>query len=106
MSSVYLLVLLVLIGCMILLDRRWRLAFWRDARRAAISIAVVTAVLLVVDVIGIALGVFHRSTTWAMTGILLGPELPLEELFFLAFLAYLTLNLLAAGQLLRRRSER
>lgn len=90
---------------MVLLDRRFKLAFWRDARRAAISVAVVTAVLLMVDIIGIALGVFARSTTWAMTGILVGPELPLEEIFFLAFLGYLSLNLLTAVQLMRTRAS-
>ena len=31
-----------------------------------------------------------------MTGILLAPELPLEELFFLTLLTYMTMNLLGA----------
>ena len=106
MTPVYLLALLAAIGCMVLVDRRWRLAFWRDARRAAISLLVGVALLLVVDVIGIALGVFHRGSTWAMTGLLLGPELPVEELAFLVFLAYLALNLLGLAERLTRRSPR
>ena len=106
MSALYLGILVVLIGCMILIDRRWHLAFWRDARRATIALLTGVALLLVIDIIGIALGVFYRASTWAMTGILLGPELPLEEPIFLAFLVYLTLNLLSAAERLPRRSRR
>jgi lycopene cyclase domain-containing protein len=98
--------LLVLLGCMVLLDRRWRLAFWSDERRASIVLASGLVLLLIVDVIGIALGVFYRAQTWAMTGIVLGPELPIEEPFFLAFLVYLTMNLVAAFERLPRRAAR
>lgn len=95
MSPVYLLLLLVSSACMVLMDWRWRLFFWRNARRAAWVLVVAVALLLAADVVGIALGVFSRAPTWAMTGIVLGPELPLEEPVFLAFLAYLTMNLVA-----------
>ncbi len=105
MTPVYLGVLLVLLGCMVLVDLRWRLAFWQDARRATIALIVGVTFLLVVDVVGIALGVFYRASTWAMTGILIGPELPLEEPLFLAFLAYLTLNLLGVFERLTRRAQ-
>lgn len=103
MSFVYLAILLVSLGGMVLIDRRWRLSFWRDARRAGWSLAAGVALLLIADLVGIALGVFYRSSTWAMTGVLLAPELPLEELFFLAFLVYLTMNLLAAFTRVRDR---
>lgn len=103
MSPLYLLFLLAASACMVLVDRRWRLVFWRDARRAAWVLAIGVALLLVADIVGIALGVFSRAPTWAMTGIVLGPELPLEEPIFLAFLAYLTLNLLALFERLPRR---
>ena len=106
MSPIYLLMLVVLLGCMVLLDRRWRLAFWQDARRASIVLVSGVVLLLVVDIIGIALGVFYRAQTWAMTGLVLGPELPIEEPFFLAFLVYLTMNLLTAFGRLPRRAAR
>lgn len=106
MSPLYLGILVLLTGCMALVDRRWRLAFWRDARRAAIVLLVGVALLLLADVVGIALGVFHRSTTWAMTGLLLGPELPIEEPVFLAFLVYLTMNLLGLFGRIPRRPAR
>jgi len=105
MSALYLLLLVAAIACMVLVDRRWRLAFWCDARRAAIVLTAGVVTLLLADIIGIALGVFSRASTWAMTGVLLGPELPLEEPVFLAFLTYLTMNLLALGDRIRTRSE-
>jgi hypothetical protein len=40
-----------------------------------------------------------------MTGIVLGPELPLEEPLFLAFLTYLTMNLVAIFERLPRRER-
>lgn len=105
MSPTYLLCLLAASACMVLVDRRWRLFFWRDARRAAWVLVIGVALLLVADVVGIALGVFSRAPTWAMTGILLGPELPLEEPLFLAFLTYLTMNLVAIFERLPRRER-
>lgn len=106
MTPVYLLLLVALLGCMVLVDRRWRLVFWRDPRRAAIALVAAVALLLVVDLVGIALGVFHRGETWTMTGVLLAPELPLEEPLFLVFLVYLALVLLAAFERLPRRARR
>lgn len=103
MTPVYLIFLLVSSACMVLVDRRWKLFFWRDARRATWVLVISVVVLLVADVVGIALGVFSRAPTWAMTGILIGPELPLEEPIFLAFLAYLTMNVLALAERLPRR---
>ena len=105
MSPIYLLFLLVSSACMVLIDWRWRLFFWRDARRAGWVLVIGVALLLVADVVGIALGVFSRAPTWAMTGIVLGPELPLEEPVFLAFLAYLTMNLVAIFERLPRRER-
>jgi lycopene cyclase domain-containing protein len=104
-SPIYLLCLLAASACMVLVDRRWRLFFWRDARRAAWVLVIGVALLLVADVVGIALGVFSRAPTWAMTGIVLGPELPLEEPLFLAFLTYLTMNLVAIFERLPRRER-
>ncbi len=105
MSPIYLLCLLAASACMVLVDRRWRLFFWRKVRRGTWVLAVRVALLLVADVVGIALGVFSRAPTWAMTGIVLGPGLPLEEPLFLAFLTYLTMNLVAIFERLPRRER-
>jgi lycopene cyclase domain-containing protein len=91
-SLAYLLSLLVSLGAMVLLDRRFRLFFWLDARRAAAVLTIGVVFLLVWDLSGIGLGIFYRGETELMTGVQLAPELPLEELFFLTFLCYLTMN--------------
>ncbi|MCU1482596.1 MAG: lycopene cyclase protein [Subtercola sp.] len=104
MALLYLLGLLVALTGMVVLDRRFRLFFWADARRAAIVLVVGVLFFLGWDVAGIGLGIFFRGETSFMTGILIGHELPLEELFFLTLLCYLTMNLFAAvSRMLGRR---
>ncbi|WP_420113118.1 lycopene cyclase domain-containing protein [Pseudactinotalea sp.] len=105
MSIAYLLVLVVLLGCMALIDHRWRLVFWHDARRAALTMAIGLAFFVVWDLAGIGLGIFFRAENDLMTGILLAPELPLEEIFFLAFLCYQTLVLYTLARRLLGRRE-
>lgn len=101
MGLLYLAALIVSLGCMVLLDWRFSLFFWRDARRAAIVLAAGVAFFLAWDLAGIRLGIFYRGETEIMTGVVLAPELPLEEAFFLALLCYLTMN--AYGWLTRPR---
>ena len=52
--------------------------------------------VLAAGLAGIRLGIFARGETPYLTGLLLAPQLPLEEAFFLTFLCYLTM-LLATG---------
>jgi lycopene cyclase domain-containing protein len=95
----YLLVLLLSLGGMVLLDRRFRLFFWRGPARAAIVLGAGLAVFLAWDLAGIALGIFYRGESTLMTGLQLAAELPVEEFFFLAFLCYLTMNVVQGAQL-------
>lgn len=107
MGVVYLAGLLVALTGMMLLDRRFRFFYWANAKRAVIVHVIGIVFFLVWDVYGIGQGLFFRGETSFMTGILLGPELPLEELFFLALLTYMTMNLFAAAtQFFARREER
>lgn len=92
MPLFYLGALLISIGCMLLLDRRFTLFFWRDARRAGITLTAGVLFFLAWDLLGIGLDIFYRGETEFMTGILLAPELPLEELFFLVLLCYCAMN--------------
>jgi len=92
MILLYLLALLVALTGMVVLDRRFRLFFWRDARRAAIVLAVGLVFFLVWDLAGVGGGIFFRGETAFMTGLQIAPEVPLEEVFFLALLCYLTMN--------------
>ncbi|AZZ56258.1 lycopene cyclase domain-containing protein [Rathayibacter iranicus] len=108
MGVLYLLALAVSITGMVVLDRRFRLFFWADARRAAIVLPAGVAFFLVWDLVGIGLGVFFRGETSYMTGILLAPELPVEEVLFLTLLCYLTMDVhgFLARQTTRRTGAR
>ena len=103
----YLAGLLAAIGCMVLVDARWRLVFWRAPVAAAVTVAAGVAFFLAWDAAGILLGVFFRGGSSIVTGVELAPELPLEEPVFLAFLCYLTLVLvLGVERMLRARAAR
>lgn len=95
MGLTYLAALAVSLVGMVVLDRRFRLFFSADARRAAVVLAAGVGTFLLWDLLGIALGVFFRGQTPYMTGLLLAPELPVEEVLFLTLLCYLTMNVFA-----------
>lgn len=99
MTFVYLLALAISLTGMIVLDRRFRLSFWRIPRVASIAMLVSVVFLLVWDFAGVANGIFFRGESAWMTGVLIAPEVPLEELFFLTLLSYVTLNSFGAWQL-------
>lgn len=112
MGVVYLAALLVSTGCMLLLDRRFRLFFWRDAVAASIVTVVGLAFFLIWDVFGIVTGIFYRGEGAIATGIVLAPEMPLEEPVFLIFLVICTMvvytgavRVLARGRRRSRRNE-
>lgn len=92
-SPLYLLALLVPLVCMGLLDRRFRLVLWRAPRRAAIVLGAGIVLFLLWDLAAIASGHYRLGASPWMSGILLGPELPLEELVFITFLSYHSLVL-------------
>lgn len=102
MTLLYLAALLIALTGMVVLDRRFRLFFWRDGRRAAIVLAAGIVFFLVWDLAGVGGGIFFRGETAFMTGLQIAPEVPLEEVFFLTLLCYLTMN--AYGFWSRRRS--
>jgi lycopene cyclase domain-containing protein len=111
MGLVYLGALAIALFGMVMLDRRFTLFFWQDVRRASIVLSAGVIFFLVWDLFGIGLGIFFRGETSFMTGLQLAPELPVEELFFLILLCYLTMNAFAAaGGVVdvarRRRAER
>lgn len=107
MGFVYLLALLVGIGCMLLLDRRFALFFWHDPAVALLITTVGTVLFLLWDVAGIAAGVFLRGDGVVASGIVLAPELPLEEPVFLVFLVLCTMIVFTgASKLLVSHRER
>lgn len=104
MSALYLIGLLAALTGMVVLDLRFRLFFGRAPRRAAVTLVLGVAFFLAWDAAGIGLGIFFRGTPSLLVGLQLAPELPLEELFFLTLLCYLTMNVY--GALSRRLSSR
>lgn len=91
MSGLYLSSILISLLAMTILDWRFSLAFWSDARRALATIAIGVGIFIVWDILGIALGIFFSGHSKYMSGIYLAPDFPIEEIFFLIFLCYFTL---------------
>ncbi|GAA2263899.1 hypothetical protein GCM10009853_016500 [Glycomyces scopariae] len=89
MPGLYLLAILLSAAGVAALDRRFRLAAFRNPRRTWIAVAVGTAFFLVWDAVGIATGVFVKGGSDLLLGLDLAPHLPVEEPVFLAFLCYL-----------------
>lgn len=92
MILLYLAALLIALTGMVLLDRRFGLFFWAAPWRAAIVLCVGVIFFLAWDLAGVGLGIFFRGETAFMTGLQVWPEVPLEEVFFLTLLCYLTMN--------------
>lgn len=100
----YLGALVLSIAAMALIDVRWRLAFRRAPVPSALAVGAGALVLLAWDLAGIGFGVFFRGESPWATGVLLAPELPLEEPVFLVFLCYLSLvAVLGVERMLERR---
>lgn len=78
---------------MLLLDFRFKLFFWHDPKSASIVTIVGLVVLILWDLAGIHLGIFLRGEGQIATGIILAPELPVEEPVFLTFLILCTMVL-------------
>ena len=92
MSFLYLGGLLFALLGMVVLDLRFRLFFGRAPLRAAIVLVLGVAFFLGWDAVGVVLGIFFRGNLALLTGMQLAPEIPVEELFFLVLLCYLTMN--------------
>ncbi|MGO1398793.1 MAG: lycopene cyclase domain-containing protein [Brevibacterium yomogidense] len=96
-AILYLAALLVSTVCMGLLDHRFRLVLWHTPRgrawRGAVTVLIGVVFFLIWDLAAIAFGHYGAGRTTAMTGIMVAPELPIEEIVFITFLSYLTLVL-------------
>lgn len=89
----YLATLLLALGCMALVDRHWRLVLWADARRGLAVLATGEVLFLAWDLLAVHLGFYRRGESSLMTGVQVAREVPLEEVFFILFLCYVTLVL-------------
>lgn len=90
----YLLCLLVSLGGLATLDRRWHIALWsrtRPAWQAAAAVAAGVLLFLAWDVSGLALGIFATNQAYVSGIHLITPNLPLEEFLFVTLLCYISL---------------
>ncbi|MBN9605646.1 MAG: lycopene cyclase domain-containing protein [Actinomycetales bacterium] len=93
LSFAYLAALLVSLAGVATLDLRFRLFVGRDPRRGIAVLALGVAFFVVWDLIGVGAGIFFRGAPELLTGVLIAPEVPLEELFFLTLLCWTTMVL-------------
>ena len=91
MSFIYLAALLFSLAGLATLDFRFKLAFAKNPRAAAVAIAIPYLIFVIWDALGISLGIFFKGQSKFLSGIMLAKDFPLEELFFLGLLCYSTL---------------
>lgn len=109
MSFAYLLAITLSAVGVGLIDARFRLALFRAPGRAAIAVAATAVLMLVIDLSAIATGNFLIGASPWMTGFEVLPHLPIEELCFVLFLAYVSLVAVTGAERAlteRRRRER
>lgn len=101
-SWLYLVALVVSLLGLGTLDWRYRLALFADARRTVLTLASAVVLFLLWDLMGVGLGIFFRGDAPYMSGLVIAPEVPVEEVAFLTLLTYQTLLLWRAFSRSRR----
>jgi lycopene cyclase domain-containing protein len=89
--GIYLLCLLVSLAGCLALDLRYKLAIAIQTRRTVLTVLIGATFFLIWDMVGVQSGIFFRGQTQFLLGLQLAPEVPVEEVFFLLLLSYLTL---------------
>ena len=88
MPGLYLAALLFSILGLALLDRKYGLVFFANAKLAAVTTAVCVVFFSVWDAVGIFNDIFFKGQNELLIGFEVFYEYPLEEAFFLTLLAY------------------
>jgi lycopene cyclase domain-containing protein len=91
MMWLYLGALLFAIVCLMMIDRRFKLAFWYDVKRTSFTLGISVVLFIIWDILGISFGIFFDGSSAYMSPVRLMPHFPLEEIFFLFLLMYVTL---------------
>jgi lycopene cyclase domain-containing protein len=103
----YLAGLIFSIAGMVLMDWRHKTAFRINKKAASIAIFVPMVFFIIWDVAGIFTGIFLRGDTTHLSGILLAPEFPIEEIFFLFLLNYSSLTIFTTvTKVMKKRAAR
>lgn len=91
MNFLYLLTLAVSLAGLGVLDHKHKLAFFKNPKAALIATGLPYLLFVIWDFTGIYLGVFFKGDSPYLSGLMLAPDFPIEELFFLGVLCYSTL---------------
>ena len=89
--AVYGVSILGAIFCMGLIDYKHKYAWFKDRRRTLRTLVPAVAVFVLWDIAGIILHIFASHDNTYRSGILLGPNFPVEEILFLTLLTYTAL---------------
>lgn len=89
MRGAYLLVLLVALAGVGAVDARWRLVLAADRRSGLLAVGAGVVLFLAWDAVALAHEFYSRGRGSALLGIDVLPRLPVEEVVFVTFLAYL-----------------
>lgn len=106
MPGIYLGAILFSLAGMIAIDLKFSLALRVAPVRTTVAVLIGTAFFLAWDAVGIVTGVFVKGDSPLFVGVELAPHLPLEEVFFLLFLSYLSIVMYAVFQRRARARER
>lgn len=87
----YLIGLIIAIAGLVVIDWQFKLAFFYDRKRTALTLLAAIGLFVIWDVLGIHLGIFFHGGSDLTLPIRLMTEFPLEELFFLFLLTYVSL---------------
>lgn len=87
----YLAALMIALGGLAVLDVKYRLAFWHNARQASLALGCSVVIFIIWDALGIGLGIFRHGNSPYSLPFTLAPEFPVEEVVFLFLLCYSTL---------------
>ena len=91
MPGLYLGLLVFSLVGMAIIDFRWKLALFDDARRAVLVIVLSVVFFVGWDIAGVATGVFFKGDSNLLVGWDIAPEIPIEEILFLTLLSHLAL---------------
>ena len=95
----YFFILMAVVGCLVLVDLRYRLAIFYDARRTLKTLAAGLLFFSGWDILGIRQGIFRIGMSPYLSGLRLGWQFPIEEIIFLLILSYSALLLYRGGEL-------
>lgn len=91
MQWLYLIGLIISISGLIVLDWKFKLAFFYNSKRTAMTLALVVWLFIVWDIFAIYFQIFFHGNSAYSLPYRIVPELPIEEIFFVFLLTYATL---------------